>query len=59
MMKRLGRVDHGFVDINAMALNAAISASILAALKVYWRPTGNPALDAQSGAHPLVPSKMP
>jgi hypothetical protein len=35
MMKRLGRVDHGFVDINAMALNAAISASILAALKVY------------------------
>jgi hypothetical protein len=26
----LGRVDHGFVDINAMALNAAISGSIFA-----------------------------
>jgi hypothetical protein len=26
----LGRADHGFVDINAMALNAAISGSILA-----------------------------
>jgi len=26
----LGRVDHGFVDIEAMALNAAISGSILA-----------------------------
>ena len=30
MMKRLGRVDPGFVDISAMALNAAISGSILA-----------------------------
>ena len=26
----LGRSDHGLVDINAMALNAAISGSILA-----------------------------
>jgi hypothetical protein len=26
----LGRVDQGFVDINAIALNAAISGSILA-----------------------------
>jgi hypothetical protein len=26
----LGRVDHGFVDINAMALSAAMSGSILA-----------------------------
>jgi hypothetical protein len=25
----IGRVDHGFVDIKAMALNAAISGSIL------------------------------
>jgi hypothetical protein len=30
MMKRLGRVDQGFVDIRAMALNAAISGSSLA-----------------------------
>jgi hypothetical protein len=30
MKKSPGRVDHGFVDINAMALNAAISGSILA-----------------------------
>jgi hypothetical protein len=30
MMKMLGRVDHGFVDISAMALNAAIRGSILA-----------------------------
>jgi hypothetical protein len=30
MMKSPGRVYHGFVDINAMALNAAISGSILA-----------------------------
>src|SRR5215468_6614513 len=29
-MKMLGRVDHGFVGISAMALNAAISGSILA-----------------------------
>ena len=29
-MKMLGRDDHGFVDISAMALNAAISGSILA-----------------------------
>ena len=28
MMNRPGRVDHGFVDINAMALNAAIGGSI-------------------------------
>jgi hypothetical protein len=28
MKKSPGRVDHGFVDINAMALNAAISGSI-------------------------------
>jgi hypothetical protein len=26
----LGRVDHGFVDISAIALNAAINGSILA-----------------------------
>ena len=30
MMKMLGRVDQGFVDISAMALNAAISGSIFA-----------------------------
>ena len=29
-MKMPGRDDHGFVDINAMALNAAIKGSILA-----------------------------
>src|SRR5262245_60014293 len=28
MMNRSGRVDQGFVDINAMALNAAVSGSI-------------------------------
>ena len=30
IMKMLGRDDHGLVDINAMALNAAIKGSILA-----------------------------
>ena len=29
-MKMLGRDDHGLVDINAIALNAAISGSIFA-----------------------------
>jgi len=36
MMKRLGRVDPGFVDISAMALNAAISGSILALPMPVW-----------------------
>jgi hypothetical protein len=30
MMNMLGRDDHGFVDINATALNATISGSIFA-----------------------------
>jgi hypothetical protein len=30
MVKMLGRANHGFVDISAIALNAAISGSILA-----------------------------
>jgi len=37
MMKRLGRVDPGSVDINAMALNAAINGSILAVSVAYFR----------------------
>ena len=32
----LGRADHGFVDSNAIALNAAISGSILAVPKARW-----------------------
>jgi hypothetical protein len=37
MIKMLGRADHGFVDISAMALNAAISGSILAVWVAYLR----------------------
>jgi hypothetical protein len=33
LKKSLGRVDRGFVDINAMALNAAIGGSISAELE--------------------------
>jgi hypothetical protein len=37
----LGRADHGFVDIKAMALNAAISGSILALPDACFVPDPN------------------
>jgi hypothetical protein len=55
----LGRVDHGFVDINATTMNAAISGSILTEPKVCVAIERHSELDPQSGVHPLVPNRMP